>query len=128
MCVAFFDIHVHWTYSKVNRSCHVIVSGIRTRYVYISLIVTYETGHLTLAGSLQFAFHPLSKQYITVHIGFGYEWQTEDASLCKKKPVTTMLTYPWKCTVLHCNHLGNTWKPLVLMTRHFDYCPSASEC
>ena len=44
-----------------------------------------------------------------------------------KNPVTTMLTYPWKCTVLHCNHLGNTWKPLVLMTRHFDYCPSASE-
>ena len=38
-----------------------------------------------------------------------------------------MLTYPWKCTVLHCNHMGNTWKPLVLMTRHFDYCPSASE-
>ena len=38
-----------------------------------------------------------------------------------------MLTYPWKCTVLHCNHLGNTWKPLVLMTRHFDYCPNASE-
>ena len=46
----------------------------------------------------------------------------------QKKPVTTMLTYPWKCTVLHCNHLGNIWKPLVLMTRHFDYCPSASEC
>ena len=45
----------------------------------------------------------------------------------QKKPVTTMLTYPWKCTVLHCNHLGNTWKPLVLMTRHFDYCPSPSE-
>ena len=44
-----------------------------------------------------------------------------------KKPVTTMLTYPWKCTVLHCNHLGNTWKPLVLMTRHFDHCPSASK-
>ena len=38
-----------------------------------------------------------------------------------------MLTYPWKCTVLHCNHLENTWKPLVLMTQHFDYCPSASE-
>ena len=44
-----------------------------------------------------------------------------------KKPVTTMLTYPWKCTVLHCNHLGNTWKPLVLITRHFDYYRSASE-
>ena len=44
-----------------------------------------------------------------------------------KKTVTTMLTYPWKCTVLHCNHLGNTWKPLVLMTRHFHYCPIASE-
>ena len=27
-----------------------------------------------------------------------------------------MLTYLWKCTVLHCNHLGNTCKPLVLMT------------
>ena len=38
-----------------------------------------------------------------------------------------MLTYPWKCTVLHCTHLGNTWKPLVRMTRHFDYCPSSSE-
>ena len=35
---------------------------------------------------------------------------------CAKKPVTTTLTYPWKCTVLHCNHLGNTWKTLVLMT------------
>ena len=46
---------------------------------------------------------------------------------CAKKPVTTMLTYPWICTVLLCNHLGNTWKPLVVMTRHFDYCPSASE-
>ena len=33
-----------------------------------------------------------------------------------EKPVTTTLTYPWKCAVLHCNHLGNTWKPLVLMT------------
>ena len=38
---------------------------------------------------------------------------------CAKKPVTTMLTYPWKCTVLHCNHLGNTWKPLVLISRCF---------
>ena len=38
-----------------------------------------------------------------------------------------MLTYPWKCTVLHCNHLGNIWKPLMLMTRHFDYCLSARE-
>ena len=46
---------------------------------------------------------------------------------CAERSVTTMLTYPWKCTVSHCNHLGNTWKPLVLMTRHFDYCPSASE-
>ena len=46
---------------------------------------------------------------------------------CAKKPVTTMLTYPWKCTVLHCNHLGNTWKPLVLMTRHFDYHPRAGK-
>ena len=47
---------------------------------------------------------------------------------CANKPVTTMLTYPWKCTVLHCNHLGNTWKPLVLMTQHFGYCPRAIQC
>ena len=26
----------------------------------------------------------------------------------QKKPVTTMLTYPWKCIVLHCNHLETT--------------------
>ena len=52
-------------------------------------------------------------------------WSSKQHST--KKPVTTMLTYPSKCTVLHCNHLGNTWKPLVLMTRHFDYCPSANE-
>ena len=57
---------------------------------------------------------------------FGKE-TNQHGGHCAKKPVTTMLTYPWKCTVLHCNHLGNTWKPLVLMTRHFDYCPSASE-
>ena len=50
-----------------------------------------------------------------------------EGSTAQKKPVTTMLTYSWKCTVLHCNHLGNTWKPLVLMTRHFDYCTSGSE-
>ena len=52
--------------------------------------------------------------------------QFEKPLHCAKKPVTTMLTYPWKCAVLHCNHLVNTWKPLVLMTRHFDYCPSSS--
>ena len=56
-----------------------------------------------------------------------YQWHYYVNNTAQKKTVTTMLTYPWKCTVLHCNHLGNTWKPLVLMTRHFDYCPSASE-
>ena len=54
-------------------------------------------------------------------------WWCEFVYHSTKKPVTTMLTYHWKCTVLHCNHLGNTWKPLVLMTRHFDYCVRASE-
>ena len=47
--------------------------------------------------------------------------------LLQSADVTTLLTYPWKCAVLHCNHLGNTCKPLVLMTRHFDYYPSPSE-
>ena len=54
--------------------------------------------------------------YINQHL---YHWHSTE------KSVTTMLTYRWKCTVLHCNHLGNTWEPLV--TRHFDYCASASE-
>ena len=54
--------------------------------------------------------------------------QVSSTKCTAQKTVTTMLTYPWKCTVLHCNHLGNTWKPLVLMIWHFDYCPSASEC
>ena len=30
-------------------------------------------------------------------------------NIVQKRPVTTMLTYPWKCTVLYCNHLGNHW-------------------
>ena len=71
-----------------------------------------------MSGSVRHTFH------------LALQLFNETSSLkshCAKKPVTTMLTYPWKCTVLHCNHLGNTWKPLVLMTRHFDYCPSASE-
>ena len=42
-----------------------------------------------------------------------------------KKASNHHANLPWKCTVLHCNHLENTWKPLVLMTQHFDYCPSA---
>ena len=44
-----------------------------------------------------------------------------------KKASNHHANLPWKCTVLHCNHLGNTWKPLVLMTWHFDYCPSTTE-
>ena len=66
---------------------------------------------------------------IKVQVGCSFPQVDEKMLLhSTKKPVTTMLTYQWKCTVLHCNQMGNTWKPLVLMTRHFDYCPSASEC
>ena len=65
--------------------------------------------------------------YMLVRVEIQGVWVVEHWIHCAKKPVTTMLTYPWKCTVLHCKHLGNTWKPMVLMTRHFDYCPSASE-
>ena len=65
--------------------------------------------------------------YIYVKLHFDTLWARLGRLHNTKKPVTTMLTYPWKCIVLHCNHLGNTWKPLVLMTRHFDYCLSASE-
>ena len=34
-----------------------------------------------------------------------------------KKPVTTMLTYPWKCTVLHCNHLETTRPDTLIIAR-----------
>ena len=51
-----------------------------------------------------------STEYMMVIDGKSVETVTA------KKLLTTMLTYPWKCTVLHCNHLGNTWKPLVLTT------------
>ena len=46
--------------------------------------------------------------------------------LCKKAS-NHHANLPLEMYSLHCNHQGNTWKPLVLMTRHFDYCPSASE-
>ena len=77
-----------------------------------------------------FTRYPIFKHSLLRLDGLDIQCQhstNKQQSHCAKKPVTTMLTYPWKCTVLHCNHLGNTWKPLVLMTRHFDYCPSASE-
>ena len=64
---------------------------------------------------------------VLLHVTHCSEDRKNELCHSTKKPVTTMLTNPWKCTVLHCNHLGNTWKPLVLMTRRFDYCPSASE-
>ena len=72
--------------------------------------------------------HPITEMYepyICLDGSLIAMAQMCDGKRCANKPVTTMLTYPWKCTVLHCNHLGNTCKPLVLMTRHFDYCPSA---
>ena len=74
------------------------------------LISPSQEGHSTVSGKGKYKCKPATSQLHST-----------------KKPVTTMLTYPWKCTVLHCNHLGNTWKPLVLMTQHFDYCLSASE-
>ena len=77
----------------------------------------------------------IHSSFATTHdelmLNLAYDWEEAEKARelyhSTKKPVTTMLIYPWKCTVLHCNHLGNTWKPLVLMTRHFDYCPSASK-
>ena len=77
-----------------------------------------------LSFPMMYDSHSLSQWYHLVNF-----WSLHHGLICHstKRPVTTMLTYPWKCTVLHCNHLGNTWKPLVLMTRHFDYCPSRSE-
>ena len=50
------------------------------------------------------AFHVSNKTLVLT----TEQSETPSILLCKK-PATTMLTYPWKCTVLHCNHLGNTW-------------------
>ena len=46
---------------------------------------------------------------------------TDNHSVKKDSTVTTMLTHTWKSKVLHCNHLGNTWRKLVLIIRCFDY-------
>ena len=78
------------------------------------------------------------KHFVAIYLGLRVYFSSFDQTITEilsgftkitqhKKASNHVLTYPWKCTVLHCNHLGNTWKPLVLMTRHFDYCPSASE-
>ena len=82
----------------------------------------------TLAVDAVYHFHNAIYKPMTFHDTNSGSINQEDCRLnSTKRPVTTMLTYPWKCTVLYCNHLGNTWKPLVLMTRHFDYCLSTSE-
>ena len=86
-------------------------------YYYASLQTvahSFQVGPQLSNGTLQVALESLQMMFNML-------------SHSTKKPITTMLTYPWKCTVLHCNHLGNTWKPLVLMTRRFDYCPSAGD-
>ena len=83
--------------------------------------MTQSYNTVRLAG---YATEDIAVCYISGYLGFIISLCFNH---CTKKPVTTMLTYPWKCTVLHCNHLGNTWKPLVLMTQHFDYCPSDSK-
>ena len=94
------------------------VWGERTMYVASNCNPwqpTYSTNN-PKTGILQSAQVPLHADYSNKSV---HQKQVDRHST--KKPVTTMLTYPWKYTVLHCNHLGNTWKPLVLMTRHFDY-------
>ena len=78
---------------------------------------------LTSIGLLRVFFSVLTVNHHTSSFVYFFSVYRYITIHCAKKPVTTMLTYPWKCTVLHCNHLGSTWKPLVLMTRHFDYHP-----
>ena len=89
--------------------------------VFLMCLVCFGTCH---AGELKTKLFACFFLYFVVeanYIFFSY------CNTAQKKTVTTMLTYTWKCTVLHCNHPGNTWKPLGLMTGHFDYCPSTSE-
>ena len=44
-----------------------------------------------------------------------------------KKPVTTMLTYPWKCTVLHCNHLASTRAIIKVLGHQHQWFPGVSQ-
>ena len=119
----------HWIQSLSSTMLLVPSFSVRSRPhlekpVLKELLTKYQKGK-SYVETQWLIYYSRTKYLITgtrVHYGNRQEsWHST------KKPVTTMLTYPWKCTVLHCNHLGNIWKPLVLMTRHFDYCPSASE-
>ena len=112
-----YDLHRSTSHPKYNPT------GVRTHDLPTMDSTFHVPEMLTLTTEPP---GPPSSQYeIATLVLYASDGQVVSHST--KKPVTTMLTYPWKCTVLHCNHLGNTWKPLVLMTRHFDYCPSASE-
>ena len=121
-----YDIHylqshmTHFIFSSL-RSCWQIIFKFANSSS--SLVSDLDNQLYITSSSLKDLLH-----YISISNLFSIQLESEsELSTVQKKPVTTMLTYPWKCTVLHCNHLGNTWKPLVLMTRHFDYCPSTSE-
>ena len=134
---------LHYVCSNVYKCCNIlwemkspillwggeyIVTQQKVRYTALLLVYMFLQG---LKAEFQW-FTAIYGIECSILVIITHEWQLRQG-MCqyftqhKKKPVTTMLTYPWKCTVLHCNHLGNTWKPLVLMTWHFDYCPSASE-
>ena len=109
---------LNWTYKTmfVSGGLGEVCGGWCERLWWVLSISLELNGSLGIRGWKKADGEPLNLWSIVGTVGHS-----------TKRPVTTMLTYPWKCTVLHCNHLGSTWKPLVLMTRHFDYCPSASE-
>ena len=102
-------------FGNCNKNTHGFISSLAINILnlliyLISHNTSQNTKSCTLHKSLPFPYVIKTPLPFTVLFYVTYPIH------CAKKPVTIMLTYPWKCTVLHCNHLGNTWKPLVLMT------------
>ena len=73
-----------------------------TRYKYTHY---YHTVHYYLYS---FPTFYIAQFYISRNVE-----RVTSHNYCAKKTVTTMLTYPWKCTVLHCNQSVGSSAPVV---------------
>ena len=92
--------------------CMIFVFGALIQYAFVNTMAQTEKKKLVKYQSDGGEVTSVIYMHVCTHSDNTNHGSTH----CAKKSVTTMLTYPWKCTVLHCNHLGNIWKPLVLMT------------
>ena len=110
------DIRCHvwpyffWTCTSPDQTLGHTQSGLSAWWLHtvISIFLRVCVGTYGLTYSL---YHPRGACAVNgcvLQLNIACPSITACVLSCAKKPVTTMLTYPWKCTV--------TWKPLVLMT------------